>query len=154
MPPPDPGPFSPVFERGELSVPGHLPLLNLVAPEALLLVDESAPFLAALWRAIGAGSWVSPQLLAVASARDPDFLALAEVRCEAELSPKELSALLALAALDPAGRAWSEAMQADPGVRARLVQDMDCGGQLATGWLQGMRRLLQSRGLPGSGSLG
>jgi hypothetical protein len=48
------GPFTRVFEKGELTVPGHLALLNLRGPDADVVIDRTQLALAAE----GPGRWV------------------------------------------------------------------------------------------------
>jgi len=63
MPFPEFGPFEAVFEKGELEVPGYLKLLNLLKPEAQIVLDrieralsagDPAPWVAAL---LGEPNW-------------------------------------------------------------------------------------------------
>lgn len=210
---PDFGPFEAVFSLGELPVPGHLPLLNLLTPKrtlvvvdrirvglddpgrdvalhalltyinwrthlvaavALLLIDDPRPFLADLWSAVRAGSWVTPQLLAVAAVRDPGFLSMAAAReadgfqvCPpisltwaerhsatgpasvAQRSAKELSAWVALCEATSQGAAWVARVRADPELQRLLATDVDRGGDIARRWLADIRRIVSVRGPPG-----
>lgn len=146
---------------------------HLVAAVALLLIEDPGPFLADLWAAVRAGSWVTPQLLAVAAVRDPDFLKLAaareaegfEVRPPSGLPPperhsatgpasgpqrsaKELSAFVALCDATSQGAAWAARVRADPELQRLLAADVDRGGDIATRWLAGVRRILHPQGDP------
>jgi hypothetical protein len=172
--------------RAGLEEPGRDPTLHallrdvdwrphLVAAVALLLIDAPQPFLADLWSAVRAGSWVSPQLLAVASVRDNDFLTIAaareaerfEVRAPAGLTPlerhsatgpatdpqrsaKEASAILALCELTATGTAWAARVRDEPDLRRLLANDLDSGGEIATRWLTDIRQVLATRGLRGT----
>ena len=208
--PPDFGPFTQVFEPGELRVPGHLCLLNLWKPDetlivirriqyalaqpghdpalrkllgdvnwrphlvaavTLLLLDTPQPYIGNLWSAVGAGSWVTPQLLAVAAVRDPDFLATAATRAShgfpvvppAGLSPperhsatgpsstpqrsaKELSAVLAMCDATGQGASWAHRIRANPDMARLLEADIDRGGDIAVRWLTSLRDILTEAG--------
>lgn len=208
--PPDFGPFTQVFERGELPVPGYLCLLNLSKPDealtvirriqlaltqpgyepalrellgevnwrphlvaavALVLMDNPQPYIVDLWSVIRAGSWVSPQLVAVAAARDPDFIATVVQRAAqalpvvplAGLSPaerhsatgpssthqrsaKELSAALALCEATGQNAPWVESVRADPSMVRLLEADIDQGGDIAVHWMTSLHDILTGAG--------
>lgn len=157
--------------RSLLGQPNWRP--HLVAAVALLLIEDARPFLTDLWSAVRAGSWVSPQLLAVAAVRDPDFLNVAAAR-EAEgfavrppiaLTPaerhsatgpasvahrsaKELSAFVALCDATSQGAAWAARVRADAELQQMLATDTEQGGELATRWLARVRQVLGSAGVP------
>jgi hypothetical protein len=146
---------------------------HLVAAVALLLVEDPRPFLADLWSAVRAGSWVSPQLLAVAAVRDPNFLTMAAAR-ETEgfvvrppigLTPaerhsatgpasvprrsaKELSALVALCDATSQGAAWAAHVRAEPELQRLIAADVDRGGDIATRWLASVRQILHPKSDP------
>ncbi len=166
------GPFSAVFERGELRVPGYLPLLHLdpedeclvvfgrvqralAAPDsddgirALLADPNWRPHLVAavalslrgtadgateqLWAAMDGGSWVTPQLAAVAKSLDPDFESNAKRRIAdpTARSSKMLASLVALLVPEPA---WlDEALQRED-VQGAMSSDVDNGAGLASRW--------------------
>ncbi len=157
--------------RSLLGQPNWRP--HLVAAVALLLIDDPGPFLADLWSAVRAGSWVTPQLVAVAAVRDPGFIAMAAVR-EAERfevrpplgmtaaqrhsatgpesvprrSAKELSAFVALCDATSQGADWAARVRADPQLQQVLATDTDGGGRIATRWLARVRQVLGSAGVP------
>lgn len=146
---------------------------HLVAAVALLLIDDPRPFLPDLWSAVRSGSWVSPQLLAVAAVRDPCFPNMAaaretegfEVRPPSGLTPaerhsatgpasvprrsaKELSAFLALCDATSHGAAWAAHVRGDAELQRLLAADVDRGGDIATRWLAGVRQILHPQSNP------
>jgi hypothetical protein len=185
------GPFEPAFGSGELTVPGYLCLLNLMAPSetlvvidrirvglddprrdaalhallgqvdwrphlvaavALLLVEDSRPFLADLWSAVRAGSWVSPQPAARETegfvVRPPIGLTSAERHSATgpasvpQRSAKELSAFVALCDATSQGAAWAAHVRAEPELQRLIAADVDRGGDIATRWLARVRQIL------------
>ncbi|MCB9743317.1 MAG: hypothetical protein H6741_32505 [Alphaproteobacteria bacterium] len=140
---------------------------HLVAAAALLLLEDPLPFRDALIQAICRGSWVVPQLLVTAWAIDPSFWAFAAqrhaegftARIDPDLparyrptnprgNPKELTALLGLAALDPLGAPWAARALADPVCVALRAEDWDRGDEIVHSWRQRMADALRLAGAP------
>lgn len=129
---------------------------HLVASVAIGLGAASGKTLAALWRAFDRGSFVSPQLAALASLVDDDFDAKARQRLTkgcpipSNGDPKGLPALLALS-LEGQGRsAWAGEFSTRFSVRLMLARDPDKGGRVATEWRAGF---LAAKGSLTKGSL-
>ena len=122
----------------------------------------------ALWRAFDSGSWVSPQLAAVAFLVDEDFEARSRLRIEAGCpinldrlegldwvvrhsaagpgnsashSSKALSALAGLCQRLPETHVWLEPLLSREETQHSLKSDYDDGGRIATGWLDGFVRM-------------
>jgi hypothetical protein len=134
---------------------------QLVGAVAVYL-QPSRPAIAQLWRAFDGGSWVSPQLPAVLSLRDDDFVDDAIVRLwqgcpvaidrayvfdsAAELhsaqgpsgplrrSAKAAAALLALLDADAPTRAEVQALLDDAQTRLVVAEDVDQSAQIAMQW--------------------
>jgi len=139
---------------------------HLVGALAALLSSNPAPYVSPLWRAIDAGSWVTPQLVATARLVDPDFIAQAMSRVEAGcpvLEPHGLSPIERHSATGPAGTPgrsakmlasllalcddsdvmeWSQRMRNEPHILALLQEDYDEAGDIAGGWLEQVRQVL------------
>ena len=122
----------------------------------------------ALWRAFDSGSWVSPQLAAIAFLVDEDFEARSRLRIEAGCpinldrlrgldwvvrhsaagpgnaashSSKALSALAGLCQRLPETHVWLEPLLSREETQHSLKSDYDDGGLIATGWLDGFVRM-------------
>lgn len=116
----------------------------------------------ALWRAFDSGSWVSPQLAAIAFLVDEDFEAQARRRMEAGCavnrdrlegldwiarhsaagpisfsahSSKALSALIALSQRLP-DAPWLDQLLAREDIQQSIQSDRDGGGRIAVVWLE------------------
>jgi len=148
---------------------------HLVGAVALLLMENPSPFVGGLWQAVRHGSWMSPQLVLVLSAVDPDFWTACDDRAAcwfdiqrpsgvmsaatahsvrgpgnvSSRAGKELSALVAIAEEAPAGAAWLASVQGDPRYEATLAADIDKAGQLVRFWGAGMRTSLDVAGYSG-----
>lgn len=141
---------------------------HLVAAVAVWMLEDPSPYLPLMWNAVTAGSWVSPQLLAVLAVRDPDFDRMAQQRllerCVVGLpeglapaerhsatgpsssrgrSAKEASALLELAA----GRPWVQAVASAPELQEMVTRDVDNGGKITAFWGSRVRGILDELGL-------
>ena len=122
----------------------------------------------ALWRAFDSGSWVSPQLAAIAFLVDEDFEARSRLRIEAGCpinldrlrgldwvvrhsaagpgnsashSSKALSALASLCQRLPETHVWLEPILSREETQHSLRNDYDGGGRIATGWIDGFVRM-------------
>ena len=122
----------------------------------------------ALWRAFDSGSWVSPQLAAIAFLVDEDFEARSRLRIEAGCpinldrlqgldwvvrhsaagpgnsashSSKALSALAGLCQRLPSTHFWLEPILLRDEIQQSIQSDYDGGGRIATGWLDGFVRV-------------
>lgn len=148
---------------------------HLVGAVAMVLMDDPLPFVAGLWQAVRHGSWMSPQLLLVLSAVDPDFWSACDDRAAcwfdiqrppgamsaaaahsargpgnvSSRAGKELSALVAIAEEASAGAAWLARVQGDPRCEATLAADIDKAGQIVRFWGAGMRTSLDVAGYSG-----
>jgi hypothetical protein len=140
---------------------------NLVGAAAVALGAASSRTLAALWAAADQGSWVSPQLAAVASMADSQFLERARTRIEqgcplssnrlGQLSPAELhssagpggartrsakffSALVTLVEKSGSAPDWLATALARKDLQALLADDVDDGGRIALAWHERINR--------------
>ena len=122
----------------------------------------------ALWHAFDSGSWVSPQLAAIAFLVDEDFEARSRLRIEAGCSinldrlqgldwvvkhsaagpgnsashsSKALSALSGLCQRLPETHTWLEPLLSREETQHSLKSDYDGGGRIATGWLDALVRM-------------
>jgi hypothetical protein len=150
---------------------------QLVAATAIL-VGELSQLLPALWSALGRPCWTSPQLAAVASKIDTDFISKAKTRLEdgckmnvreaaamspiarhsalgpasvAAHSPKLMSALVSLCSMDAAAEDWLPELISRPDAKEVLERDKDHAGAIAVRWRAGMDELLGRLG-PVNGS--
>lgn len=144
---------------------------QLVGAVAMGLGAANEESRAALWQAFDSGSWVSPQLAAIAFLVDENFEALSRLRIEAgcpinpinrELlegldwpvrhsaagpgsfashSSKALSSLADLCQRLPATHAWLDPILMREDIQQSIKSDYDGGGRIATGWLNGFIRL-------------
>jgi hypothetical protein len=117
---------------------------------------------AALWRSFDRGSWVMPQLAAVAYLADPEFAARARTRIEhgcpldrsrrdalsalqrhvfvgpggfGSRSGKGLNSLIYLSSLRPAWSSWLQPLAGDSELQRIRAEDFDHGDQIAARWL-------------------
>jgi hypothetical protein len=136
---------------------------------ATMLVGRLIGHLPELWSALGRPCWTSPQLAAVASRLDPDFLSNARMRLEVgckmdvqealAMSPiarhsalgptsldahsnKLISALTALCSTEEAAEGWLPDIVARPEISHALELDTDHAGSIAVRWRTGMDNLL------------
>ncbi|HEY1012832.1 MAG TPA: hypothetical protein VGE07_09035 [Herpetosiphonaceae bacterium] len=135
---------------------------HLVGGMALIAsLRRDGPALDALWRAFDEGSWVSPQLAAIASILDPRFADQARERilrrCQGvpdrssdagmllrhtasgpnsfyHRECKALAALIAAARCLPELRVWAEEQGREPDARRMLRADPDRGGAIVSYW--------------------
>jgi hypothetical protein len=144
---------------------------HLVAAVALAAFGYDENTLIKLWSAFDSGSWVTPQLAAVAYLRDPDFAENARVRVRArcpvndsrvssmspleqhmaagpaggrERSAKAAASLVKLLHLLPQQPDWLATELASPDLAALLAEDIDRADKIASGWLAGLRAVLKS----------
>ena len=145
---------------------------QLVGAAAMGLGAANEESRAALWRAFDGGSWVSPQLAAIAFLVDEDFEAQARHRMEAKCpinrerlegldwlvrhsaagpssfashASKALSSLAALCQRLPTAAPWLGPLLAREDVEQSIKADYDGGGQIATDWLDVFVRLRERR---------
>lgn len=143
---------------------------HLVAAVALSVLGYNRTAFAKLWSAFDAGSWVTPQLAAVAYLRDPDFLDKARVRVQArcpvdasrltsrspverhvdfgpagipERSAKAISALIYLLSLFGTSD-WLTTELASPDLATLLSRDRDSASSIAEFWLGSLKAILRS----------
>jgi len=141
---------------------------QLVGAVALLVGERKPELLKALWDAADQGSWVSPQLAAVASMVDSEFEEHARRRLEARCpinssrlvgldwahrhfaagpesvsthSAKLLSALVALTQVRLGDVDWLKQLRKADDVQGMLRTDIDNGGAIAEAWLSAMTTL-------------
>jgi len=150
---------------------------HLVAAVAISLLRYESTSVTSLWGAFDSGSWVSPQLAAVACLRDPDFLAHARVRI-AMRCPLETTKLMSLSPLQrhtaygPAGGRqrsakaaaslmqlvsvlrpvpeWWLKEQSSPDLVALLSEDVDQSARIAEQWLLQLKAHLKTLGVENS----
>jgi len=124
-----------------------------------------------LWKAIDAGSWVTPQLVTAAYLIDPAFAARLRDRIDARcavvippnLSPEErhratgpatpeqrsaklLASLVRIGTLAPALAGWLKTAVRRPELATLLAADPDNSGNIAENWLKNVESQLRSRG--------
>jgi len=134
-----------------------------------LRISRGAQNIEALWSALDRPCWTSPQLAAVASRIDPDFLPHARARLEqgcpmnvsnamgmsplerhSALGPgsltahsaKSASALAALCAADGKADSGLDALLSGPKLRSLVDQDIDQSGSIALSWREKMDSLI------------
>jgi hypothetical protein len=145
---------------------------HLVGATCVAFELASQATLDALWRAADRGSWVSPQLAAVAHVKDPGFKERAKLRMDAgcplissalesmspvarhsqagpagvqERSAKLFSALLSLLDTSPAPPEWLETLKQRPDVQELLARDVDHGGGIAVKWRSELIQAIERR---------
>jgi len=143
---------------------------HLVGGIALCFVPFRAERLAHLWHAFDSGSWVTPQLAAIASVRDPGFVALARVRLQAlcpvidsgcgelsaperhvlrgpagnsQRSAKAAASLVEMLTLEARPPDWLAAALSSPELSSLLAQDVDQSREIAKHWVTNLRALLR-----------
>jgi len=152
---------------------------HLIAAVALLSDKGRQLDPSGLWRAVDAGSWVTPQLIATAYLIDPGFPERLRERIEAgcpivvppklsaaarhtasgpasveERSAKLLASLLRIGARVPSLASYLQGASRRQRVAALLAADRDQSGNIADNWLNNLTRQYQSRkGLPRPGAL-
>ncbi|MEG3146865.1 hypothetical protein U1839_19620 [Sphingomonas sp. RT2P30] len=136
------------------------------------LIAQSQSSVEALWSALDRPCWTSPQLAAVASRMDRDFLAHARPRLEsgcqmqadgmAEMSmlerhsaqgPQSLlghsaklaAALAALCASEGAADPWITGLLSRPDLKSVIEADVDDAASIALDWRDQMDRLIANR---------
>lgn len=183
------GPVIARIERA-LSVEGAIPAVEamlanpdwrtqLVGALALILDGGRRLSPTALWAAIDAGSWVTPQLVATGYLVDPAFPARVRERLEAncsvvvpanlsaverhratgpataeQRSAKLLASLVRIGMLVPALTGWLRTAASRPELAALQAADRDKSGNIAENWLKSVQTHLKSRSrapVPGSG---
>jgi len=144
---------------------------HLVAAVALMVLDYDQSVFLKLWRTIDCGSWVTPQLAAVAFSRDPDFAEQSYSRlkdlCPIEtsqlrsMSPierhsaagpagsvhrsaKMAAALMRLASLLPEQPSWFVSEQANSKINELIKKDFDDSAEVAEVWLADIKRLVSN----------
>jgi hypothetical protein len=144
---------------------------HLVAAVALATLGYDENAFIKLWNAFDSGSWVSPQLAAVAFLRDPGFAANARVRIKslcpvndsrmASMSPleqhvatgpagerqrsaKAAASLVNLLRLFPQPPEWLTTELSAPELVTLLSQDIDHADEIAVGWLANLRAVFKS----------
>ena len=137
-----------------------------------LVLDDSRQFApASLWRAVDAGSWVTPQLVVTAYFVDPEFPrsvverieALCPVSVPASLTPLErhsatgpanavqrsakmMSSLVFIGRRLPSLATWLDTMCADVEVAELLAQDVDDTADICEEWLEQLTFQFARRG--------
>jgi hypothetical protein len=144
---------------------------HLIGAVALILDAGRRLEPSGMWKAIDAGSWVTPQLVAAAYLIDPRFADRVRDRIEAkcavvvpeDLSPGErhhatgpatpeqrsaklLASLVRIGMHAPALTAWLRTAASRPDLAALQSADRDKSGNIAENWLQNVDRRLRSRG--------
>lgn len=145
---------------------------QLIGAGAILTGVRDSETLHALWEALDHGSWASPQLAATAFICDPAFERHARSRIMAgcpintemlggvdsathhsEESPissavhsgKTLASLVGMCRRLPSGARWLENLIAGEDVREIFQGSTDGGEQIAPGWYEGIRPILETR---------
>jgi hypothetical protein len=144
---------------------------HLIGAVALILDAGRRLDTAALWQAIDAGSWVTPQLVTTAYLVDPSFAdrlrdriaAKCAVAVPANLSPTErhratgpatpeqrsaklLASLVRIGMHAPALTGWLRTAASRPELAALQAADRDKSGNIAENWLANVDRQFRARG--------
>jgi hypothetical protein len=144
---------------------------HLIGAVALLLDAGRRLDSTAMWQAIDAGSWVTPQLVTTAYFIDPSFAdrvreridAKCAVAVPANLSPAErhratgpatpgqrsaklLASLVRIGMLAPGLTGWLRTAASRPELAALQAADRDKSGNIAENWLKNIERQFRSRG--------
>ena len=145
---------------------------HLPAAVATVLSPRRVKAIPALWNAFDHGSWVMPQLAAVAYLVDPDFEANATGRVtnlcavnsprglssfddhrlrgpanDLQRSAKGINALLALCATKPGLRDWHEKTISTEAVADLSARDIDGSASIAIDWVEGLLAEFESLGI-------
>jgi hypothetical protein len=150
--------------------------VHLPAAVVIGLGHRNEEIVAALWQAFDRGSWVMPQLAAVAYLCDPHFEVPArgriEQRCPLDSgrldaleplrrhvvagpagsrarSAKGLSSLIELCGLHWGWSRWLRPLVDDPEVQQFLVADFDHGNQIVSRWLNRYLELTGAQAIGG-----
>lgn len=144
---------------------------HLVGAIALVLDGGQHFTTAGLWRAVDAGSWVTPQLVVTAYFVDPKFPqrlvermeALCPVSVRGSMSPLErhsatgpagttqrsakmMASLVFIARRLPSLSTWLDTIRADPRVTQLLEQDFDNSADITEEWLEQLTLQFALRG--------
>jgi hypothetical protein len=146
---------------------------HLVGAAALILDAGRRLDPSSMWKAIDAGSWVTPQLVTTAYLIDPSFADRVRERIDAkcavavptDLSPGErhratgpatpeqrsaklLASLVRIGLLAPALTGWLRTAASRPELAALQSADRDKSGNIAENWLKNVESQFRSRGRP------
>jgi len=143
---------------------------HLVAAVALAALGYDENTFIKLWAAFDSGSWVAPQLAAVACLRDPNFADHARVRINSrcpvndsrmnsmsplerhvsegpagtgQRSAKAAASLISLLRLLHQQPEWLTAELLSPDLAALLSADIDQSGTIATGWSSNLKAVFK-----------
>lgn len=144
---------------------------HLIGAAALILDAGRRLDASSMWKAIDAGSWVTPQLVTAAYLIDPSFADRVRARMEAkcvvvvppDLSPAErhratgpatpaqrsaklLASLVRIGLLAPALTGWLRTAASRPELAALQAADRDKSGNIAENWLKNVESQFRSRG--------
>ncbi len=144
---------------------------HLIGAVALILDSGRRLDPMAMWQAIDAGSWVTPQLVTTAYFIDPSFAARVRERIDAQCavtvpanlsaaerhratgpatpeqrSAKLLASLVRIGMLVPGLTGWLRAAASRPELAALQGADRDKSGNIAENWLKNVERQFRSRG--------
>ena len=144
---------------------------HIVAAVAIAVLDFDQRSIHQLWAAIDGGSWVTPQLAAIAYLKDPQFAACARTRIEARCPvyerfadsttesdgdcatgtkgttiqvAKMAAALVRLVSLLPGPPEWIETERSSPEILDLLSCDVDVSGNIAERWSVRLTTILRS----------
>ena len=121
--------------------------LHLIAAVAHSLDERGKLGRDMLWRAIDAGSWVTPQLVATAALRDRQFEMNARARVEPGRAPKLVASLLGVCAASPTLEELEPIWRRDAQIVELLKQDRNRADLIASSWRASAQSLLLRGGL-------
>jgi hypothetical protein len=144
---------------------------HLVGAMALLIEQDQHFTPVGLWRAVDAGSWVTPQLVVTAYFVDPEFRqrlverveAMCPVSVPGSMSPLErhsatgpaspvqrsaklMASLVFVGRRLPSTLPWVDAMCAKPRIAELLAQDVDDAAGICEDWLEQLTLQFARRG--------
>jgi hypothetical protein len=146
---------------------------HLIGAAALILDAGRRLDPSSMWKAVDAGSWVTPQLVTTAYLVDPSFADRVRERIDAKcavavpsnLSPTErhratgpatpeqrsaklLASLVRIGMLAPALTGWLRTAASRPELAALQAADRDKSGNIAENWLKNVESQFRSGGRP------
>jgi hypothetical protein len=144
---------------------------HLIGAAALILDGGRRLDPSSMWKAIDAGSWVTPQLVTAAYLIDPSFADRVRARLDAncvvmvppnlssterhratgpatpaERSAKLLASLVRIGLLAPGLTGWVRTAARRPELAALQAADRDNSGNIAENWLKNVESQFRSRG--------
>jgi len=145
---------------------------QIIAATTILMLEDSSPYIEALWSLAIQGSWMSPQIMVVLSIIDSEFLEHCRnrIQCNCEIhSPegmdwpekqrsmgpapdharagKEAAVILALCGQRMPAPDWLLKAKEDSNLIKIIASDIDGGGHIAVEWQQTLYEQFRVRGI-------